>query len=58
MELPVILAHAGHWLADLLFMAPVFLIVGWVLIANLRERRRAEKSARGERSQNRPKRTG
>ena len=58
MDVPAIFAHAGHWLADLLFVAPVFLIVGWVLIANLREKRRQGKSARGERSQNRPKRTG
>ena len=57
MDVPAIFAHAGHWLADLLFVAPVFLIVGWVLIANLRDRRREERSARGERSQDRPKQT-
>lgn len=34
------LAHAGHWLAGLLYLAPVLILGAWLGTANLRERRR------------------
>jgi cytochrome c-type biogenesis protein CcmH/NrfF len=52
-NVPAIFGHAGHWAADLLFVAPVLLIVGWVVIANLWNRRRQHRSARSQRSDNR-----
>ena len=37
---PPPLAHAGHWIASLLYVAPVALIVGALLWQNWREKRR------------------
>jgi hypothetical protein len=34
------LAHAGHWIASLLYVAPVALIVAALLWQNWREKRR------------------
>jgi hypothetical protein len=34
------LAHAGHWLASLLYVAPVALIVGALLWQSWRDKRR------------------
>jgi predicted MFS family arabinose efflux permease len=34
------LAHAGHWIASLLYVAPVALIVGALLWQSWREKRR------------------
>jgi hypothetical protein len=42
----VVLAHAGHWAVDLLFLAPVLVVLGWVVIANYRGRGR-ERSGEG-----------
>jgi hypothetical protein len=36
---PPPLAHAGHWIASLLYVAPVALIVGALLWQNWREKR-------------------
>ena len=38
-------AHAGHWLLDLLYAAPLFIMVGVLVAARLRERRRRDSSA-------------
>jgi hypothetical protein len=35
----LVLAHAGHWLAQLLYVAPVVIIVAWLGVQNLRDRR-------------------
>ena len=35
----VVLAHAGHWLPQLLYLAPVLVMVGAVAVGKLRERR-------------------
>jgi hypothetical protein len=32
-------AHAGHWLLDLLYAAPLLIMVGLLGVARLRERR-------------------
>lgn len=39
------LAHAGHWLVSLLYLAPVILIVGALVVQNRRDRQRARRSA-------------
>ena len=36
------LAHAGHWLADLMYVAPVVVLVGWIGIRALLDRRRGD----------------
>ncbi len=33
------LAHAGHWLTNVLYLAPVALVAGFVLVERLRGRR-------------------
>ena len=35
------LAHAGHWLADLLYVLPVVVVVGWIAVRALLDRRRS-----------------
>jgi hypothetical protein len=35
----VVFAHAGHWLPQLLYLAPVAVLVGAVLVGRVRERR-------------------
>jgi hypothetical protein len=42
----IVVAHAGHVLLDLLYAAPLFVMVGLLLVAKLRERR-----ARGKRAE-------
>ena len=37
--MPVPLAHAGHWLAELLYVAPVLVIVGWIGVRSLIDKR-------------------
>ena len=39
-----VLAHAGHWLVNVVYAGPVLVIVGWLAWTTLRERRR-EKAA-------------
>ena len=36
----VLIAHAGHWLASLLYVLPVVLIIAALAWQSLRERRR------------------
>ena len=38
-------AHAGHVLLDLLYAAPLFVMVGLLLVGKLRERRGRDKRA-------------
>ena len=45
MAAPLVLAHAGHWLPQLLYLAPVVVLVGAVLIGRMRERRQAREGA-------------
>ena len=42
------LARAGHWLADLIYIAPVLAVVGFVVVQNLRDRRDPQRRARRE----------
>ena len=39
-------AHAGHWLAQLAYLAPLILLVGFLVATKLRERRERRR-ARG-----------
>jgi hypothetical protein len=34
------LAHAGHWLAQLLYILPVVVVVGYISVKTLLDRRR------------------
>ena len=36
----VVIAHAGHWLASLLYVLPVVVVVAALLWQNFRDRRR------------------
>ena len=36
----IVLAHAGHWLVQLLYLAPVVVVVAAAAIGRYRERRR------------------
>jgi hypothetical protein len=36
----LILAHAGHWLAGLLYLAPVVIVVGALVFQSMKDRRR------------------
>ncbi|MDX6725508.1 MAG: hypothetical protein QOK49_313 [Baekduia sp.] len=38
----LILAHAGHWLAGLLYLAPVAIVVGALGYQSLKDRRRGD----------------
>jgi len=35
----LILAHAGHWLAGLLYLAPVVIVVGALVLQSWKDRR-------------------
>lgn len=47
--MPFVLAHAGHWLLNLLYVAPVFVFVVALSVISFRDRRRMR---REEREQN------
>ncbi len=38
-------AHVGHWLVDVLYAAPVLVVVGWITARALLEQRRARRAA-------------
>jgi 4-hydroxybenzoate polyprenyltransferase len=38
----LILAHAGHWLAGLLYLAPVVIVVGALLYQSWKDKRRGD----------------
>ena len=33
----MVFAHAGHWLANLAYAAPVIVLVGWLGVARVKE---------------------
>ena len=37
------LAHTGHWLANLMYVLPVLVVVGWISIRALLDRRAAKR---------------
>lgn len=34
------LAHAGHWLVEMMYLLPVVVVVGWMSVRALLDRRR------------------
>lgn len=42
----LILAHAGHWLAGLLYLAPVLIVVGALLLQSWKDRRAGDADGR------------
>jgi hypothetical protein len=36
---PPVLAHAGHWLVSLAYIAPLLFLVGVILVGKVRDRR-------------------
>ena len=36
---PLVLAHAGHWLVSLAYVAPLIVLVGVILVGKIRDRR-------------------
>jgi hypothetical protein len=40
------LAHAGHWLAQLAYLAPLILLVAMLVVGKLRERHERRRSER------------
>jgi cytochrome c oxidase assembly factor CtaG len=41
MTSPVVFAHAGHWLPQLLYLAPLVVLVVAILVGRIRQRREA-----------------
>ena len=39
------LAHAGHWLAQIAYLAPLVLLIGMLVVGKLRERRERRRNA-------------
>ncbi len=39
------LAHVGHWLADVFYVLPVLVVVGWISIRALLDKRAAANGA-------------
>ena len=35
----MVFAHAGHWLAGVAYAAPVFVLMGWLAVVRLKDRR-------------------
>jgi len=35
----IVLAHAGHWLLQLVYLLPLVLLVGVIVVGKLRDRR-------------------
>jgi hypothetical protein len=44
----LILAHAGHWLAGLLYLAPVVIVVGALVFQSWKDRRLGDDEHEGE----------
>jgi hypothetical protein len=42
----LILAHAGHWIAGLLYLAPVLIVVGALLLQSWKDRRAGDGEGR------------
>ncbi len=47
--MPLPMAHAGHWLVNLLYLAPVLIVVGALGWQTLKDRRLGAEGADGDR---------
>lgn len=43
-----VLAHAGDWRVNLIYVAPVVIVVGWLAVQRLLDRRRARRKGSDE----------
>ena len=43
----IVLAHAGHWLAETLYILPVIVVVTWISIKSLIDKRARAREERG-----------
>jgi hypothetical protein len=55
MAIVVVLAHLGHWYFQLLFVAPVAILVGVLTFQGWRENRAREKDEAGRRPRTPPR---
>ena len=46
MSLPI--AHAGHWLTTVAYFLPVVAFLAWLLVTQIRERRRGRRGTASE----------
>jgi cytochrome c oxidase assembly factor CtaG len=46
----IVFAHAGHWLPQLLYVAPLVVLVVAIIVGRVRERRAGNQPRRDERS--------
>jgi len=44
----IVIAHAGHWLPQLLYLGPLVVLVAAILIGRMRERRERREGTRQE----------
>jgi hypothetical protein len=44
----LIMAHAGHWLAGLLYLAPVLIVVGALVFQSWKDKRRGDDEREGD----------
>jgi hypothetical protein len=44
----LIMAHAGHWLAGLLYLAPVLIVVGALVFQSWKDRRLGDDEREGD----------
>jgi cytochrome c oxidase assembly factor CtaG len=49
-----VFAHAGHWLPQLLYLAPLVVLVVAILVGRARDRREARTDRAGESTADRP----
>ena len=48
----LVLAHAGHWLVQLIYLVPLVVLVGVILVGRRRDKREAaNEQVRGERDE-------
>ena len=38
----MVFAHSGHWVVNLIYVGPVILVVGWISVQALLDRRRGD----------------
>jgi hypothetical protein len=44
----LVLAHAGHWLPQLIYLVPLFVLIGVIVTGRVRDRREAAHEAANE----------
>ena len=44
----LVIAHAGHWLTTIAYFIPVVAFLGWLIVTQVRDRRRTTPTQSGE----------